>query len=102
MGSTEPDHWAGTSVKINASHLEAASGLRVAIIPSFAGRSDAIRLDAQKNLIASAAVEVACEQGKPHRRGTATPTTRSGSPAAEQVPRRAGHRALPGPVPAGR
>jgi hypothetical protein len=51
LGSTEPDHWVGTSVKINPSHLEAAVGLRIAIIPSFAGRSDAIRLDSQRNLV---------------------------------------------------
>lgn len=51
LGSTAPDHWVGTTVKINPTQLEAASGLRVAIIPSFAGRSDAIQLDAQKNLV---------------------------------------------------
>jgi hypothetical protein len=51
LGSTEPDHWVGTSVKINPAHLEAASGLRVAIVPSYAGRSDVIRLDVQKNLV---------------------------------------------------
>lgn len=51
LGSTEPDHWVGTSVKINPSQLEAARGLRIAILPSFAGRSDAIRLDEQKNLV---------------------------------------------------
>ena len=51
LGSTEPDHWVGTTVKINPTHLEAASGLRVAIIPSYSGKSDAIRMDQQKNLI---------------------------------------------------
>jgi hypothetical protein len=51
LGSTQPDHWVGTTVKINPSHLEAASGLRVAIVPSKAGASDAIRRDDQKNLI---------------------------------------------------
>jgi hypothetical protein len=51
LGSTEPDHWVGTTVKINRSHLEAARGLRVAIVPSKAGVSDAIRKDEQKNLI---------------------------------------------------
>ena len=50
-GSTSPDHWVGTSVKLNRSHLESASGLRIAIVPSEAGRSDAIRLDDQKNLV---------------------------------------------------
>lgn len=51
LGSTEPDHWVGTTVKINRSHLEAARGLRVAIVPSKSGVSDAIKKDEQKNLI---------------------------------------------------
>lgn len=51
LGSSAPDHWVGTTVKINPSHLEAAHGLRVAIVPTLAGRSDAIRLDEQKNLV---------------------------------------------------
>lgn len=51
LGSTEPDHWVGTTVKINPAHLEAARGLRVAIIPSLAGHSDGIRLDEQRNLV---------------------------------------------------
>jgi hypothetical protein len=51
LGSTEQDHWVGTTVKINQSHLESAKGLRIAIVPSLSGRSDRIRLDEQKNLI---------------------------------------------------
>ncbi|MEU3397569.1 hypothetical protein [Streptomyces filamentosus] len=51
LGSTEPDHWVGTTVKINRSHLEPARGLRVAIVPSKSGVSDAIKKDEQKNLI---------------------------------------------------
>jgi hypothetical protein len=51
LGSTEPDHWVGTTVKINPSHLESAHGLRIAIVPSYAGRSDAIALDEQKGLV---------------------------------------------------
>lgn len=51
LGSTDPDHWVGTTVKINRSQLEAARGLRVAIVPSKSGASDAIRKDEQKNLI---------------------------------------------------
>lgn len=51
LGSTEPDHWVGTTVKINPRHLEAANGLRIAIVPSQSGASDAIRKDEQKNLI---------------------------------------------------
>jgi len=33
LGSTEQDHWVGTTVKINPTSLESARGLRVAIIP---------------------------------------------------------------------
>ena len=51
LGSELPDHWVGTSVKINPRHLEAAPGLRVAIVPTQAGRSDNIRKDEQKNLV---------------------------------------------------
>jgi hypothetical protein len=51
LGSTEQDHWVGTTVKINPSHLEPARGLRVAIVPSLSGRSDSIRLDEQRNLV---------------------------------------------------
>jgi hypothetical protein len=51
LGSTAQDHWVGTTVKINPAHLEAANGLRIAIVPSLAGRSDSIRLDEQKNLV---------------------------------------------------
>ncbi|MCW2898257.1 MAG: hypothetical protein JWO67_522 [Streptosporangiaceae bacterium] len=51
LGSPEPDHWVGTTVKINPSHLEAAPGLRIAVVPTRSGRSDAVRLDEQKNLV---------------------------------------------------
>lgn len=51
LGSPVPDHWVGTTVKINPNRLEAARGLRIAIVPSGSGRSDAIRLDEQKNLV---------------------------------------------------
>lgn len=51
LGSPNPDHWVGTTVKINPSHLEAAPGLRIAVVPSRSGKSDAIRLDEQKNLV---------------------------------------------------
>ncbi|GAB2823563.1 hypothetical protein [Lentzea nigeriaca] len=51
LGSTEPDHWVGTTVKINPAQLEAARGLRIAIVPTQSGRSDAIRLDEQRNLV---------------------------------------------------
>jgi hypothetical protein len=51
LGSAVPDHWVGTTVKINPSHLEAARGLRIAIVPSRSGRSDAIYLDEGKSLV---------------------------------------------------
>jgi hypothetical protein len=51
LGSSTPDHWVGTTVKYNAKSLEAAAGLRVAVVPSQSGRSDAITIDEQKNLV---------------------------------------------------
>jgi hypothetical protein len=51
LGSTETDHWVGTTVKINPARLESAKGLRIAVIPSLAGRSDGISIDEQKNLV---------------------------------------------------
>ena len=51
LGSTEQDHWVGTTVKINPSQLEPAPGLRVAIVPSLSGRCDVIRHDDHKNLV---------------------------------------------------
>jgi hypothetical protein len=52
LGSTESDHWVGTTVKINPGQLEAAYGLRVAIVPARAGlSSDRIYLYETKNLI---------------------------------------------------
>lgn len=51
LGASKPDHWVGTSVKINPAHLEGAAGLRVGIIPTQAGHSDAISRDNQRNLV---------------------------------------------------
>lgn len=51
LGSTETDHWVGTTVKINPTQLESAKGLRIAITPSLAGRSDGVRIDEQKDLV---------------------------------------------------
>lgn len=51
LGSTAREHWVGTTVKINASRLESAEGLRIAIVPAQTGRSDAVRKDEQKNLV---------------------------------------------------
>ncbi len=51
LGSTEPDHWVGTTIKVNPRDLEGAAGLRVAIVPASSGRSDAIKRDEARNLI---------------------------------------------------
>jgi hypothetical protein len=51
LGSPEPDRWVGTTVKINPAHLVSAPGLRIAIVPRRAGRSDAVQHNEQKNLI---------------------------------------------------
>ena len=51
LGVTKTDHWVGTTIKINPRALEAGAGLRIAIVPTSSGRSDAIRRDEQKNLV---------------------------------------------------
>lgn len=51
VGKTEPDKWVGTTVKVNPSQLEAAKGLRLAIVPSKQGKSDKIYKHETKNLI---------------------------------------------------
>lgn len=51
VGKTEPDKWVGTTVKINPSQLEAAKGLRLAIVPSKQGKNDKIQKHETKNLI---------------------------------------------------
>jgi hypothetical protein len=51
LGSPEPDRWVGTSVKINPAALESARGLRIAIVPTRSGKSDAVVRDEQKNLV---------------------------------------------------
>lgn len=51
LGSTTREHWVGATVKINSARLEAAEGLRIAVVPSQGGTSDAVRKDEQKNLI---------------------------------------------------
>lgn len=51
VGKTEPDKWIGTTVKINRSQLEAAKGLRMAIVPAKQGKKDSIYIDEMKNLI---------------------------------------------------
>lgn len=51
LGSTGPDKWVGTTVKINPAALEGARGLRVGVVPSREGNSDAITHDDKRNLV---------------------------------------------------
>jgi hypothetical protein len=51
LGSPERDHWVGTSVKIVPGHLEGAPGLRIGIVPTKSGVSDAIHKDNARNLV---------------------------------------------------
>lgn len=51
VGKAEPDKWIGTTVKINRSQLEAAKGLRMAIVPAKQGKKDSIYVDDMKNLV---------------------------------------------------
>lgn len=51
VGRPEPDQWVGTTVKINRRQLEAARGLRLAIVPADQGKSDLVRLEENKNLV---------------------------------------------------
>lgn len=51
VGKAEPDKWIGTTVKVNKSQLEAAKGLRMAIIPAKQGKKDNIYMDEVKNLV---------------------------------------------------
>lgn len=51
LGMKDSDRWVGTSVKINASQLEGATGIRVGIVPSRQGKSDRITFDIAKNLV---------------------------------------------------
>jgi hypothetical protein len=52
VGDGKQDTWVGTSVKINPSHLEAADGLRIGVVPLGAGMSkDKPYKDTSKNLI---------------------------------------------------
>ncbi len=51
IGDTESDYWVGTSVKVREQDLRAVKGLRVGIVPTREGRSDAVRKDDQRNLV---------------------------------------------------
>jgi hypothetical protein len=51
LGHADSDRWVGTTVKINPAQLEPARGLRIGIVPSREGASDAVRHDQKRNLI---------------------------------------------------
>lgn len=51
LGMRDTDRWVGTTVKINPSHLEGATGIRIGIVPSKQGKSDKITFDQTKNLV---------------------------------------------------
>jgi hypothetical protein len=51
LGSADVDRWVGTTVKITPRRLESARGLRIGIVPTRQGRSDAVRLDEDRNLV---------------------------------------------------
>jgi hypothetical protein len=51
LGDPNEDRWIGTSVKVNPAHVEGATGLRVAIVPSRQGKSDKISVDEAKNIV---------------------------------------------------
>jgi hypothetical protein len=51
LGTSDADRWVGTTVKINPEQLEWARGLRIGIVPSREGASDAVRVDEGRNLV---------------------------------------------------
>jgi hypothetical protein len=51
LGTTDQDRWVATSVKVNASQLEAARGLRVGIVPATHRRTDLPHWDERRNLV---------------------------------------------------
>jgi len=51
LGSPEQEHWVGTTIKIRAGRLESAAGLRIAIVPADAQKSDLVTMDEQKLLV---------------------------------------------------
>lgn len=51
LGYADSDKWVATTVKINASQLEGAHGLRIGIVPNRQGQNDRVRRDENKNLV---------------------------------------------------
>jgi hypothetical protein len=51
LGMKDTDRWVATTVKINPTQLEGATGLRIGIVPSRQGKSDRLLMDDSKNLV---------------------------------------------------
>ena len=51
LGSADRDQWVSAGIHMSRPPLAAAKGPRIAIVPSMAGHSDAVRLDEQKNSV---------------------------------------------------
>ena len=51
IGCPDVEKWVATTVKVNASMIEGAAGLRIGIVPNKAGITDTVRRDESKNLI---------------------------------------------------
>lgn len=51
IGNPDSERWVGASVKINPSAMAGARGLRIGLVPSAQGASDAVRIDNHKNLV---------------------------------------------------
>ncbi|KZM78754.1 MULTISPECIES: hypothetical protein [Cellulosimicrobium] len=51
LGNSDSDKWVGTTVKINQSALVGARGLRVGLVPTSQGSSDAVRKDDRRDLV---------------------------------------------------
>ena len=51
VGCTDSDRWVGATVKINPLQLEAATGLRLGIVPARQGSSDLVKVDNDRNLV---------------------------------------------------
>ena len=51
LGNSDSDKWVGTTVKINQTALVGARGLRIGLVPTSQGASDAVRRDERRDLV---------------------------------------------------
>jgi len=51
LGNSDSDKWVGTTVKINPTALAGARGLRIGLVPTSQGSSDAVRKDERRDLV---------------------------------------------------